>query len=203
MSGSTRAEAARGKGEEAWLLCERRASHAAASSRGAGGAAAGCSGRGSHAPAFHRTQPGHAPQRCWGNTPLFAQRWQGTHGCSAPNVNAGRRTFRHTPSQWPSGTLHAGACGGGAAHWRSAQSMGHRAWLAAQLGRVSKGRNHGSAASYYSAVPAAAASAAQSARQAWNSYAMAAYTPKLPGWFRSRLPEMPESALLPRAPLPT
>ena len=36
--------------------------------------------------------------------------------------------------------------------------------------------------------------AAVQAVRGWNSQAVAAYTPKLPGWVRSRLPEMPEGA---------
>ena len=194
----SRAEQARGKGEDVRLLCERRASHSAASSRGAGGAAAGCPGRSSHAPAQYSTQPAVSPA-CWGSSARGAQQWRHTHSCPT-HLSAGRRHLWHPPSCWqrspavqlPSRALHgAGACGSSRAH-QGMQSMGHRAWLEAQL---RMGRSY-SSASYYAAVPAAAASAAASARQAWNSYARAAYTPKLPGWFRSRLPEMPESAPL-------
>ena len=195
---ATRAEPPCGKGEEARLLCERRASHTAASSRSAGGAAAGCSGRSSHAPAHHRAQPAHAAG-CWWSGTQAASQWHRTRSCTT-HLHAGWRHGWHPPNRWSpppavqaqTGALHtAGACGGRAAHW---QSMGHRAWLEAQL---QAGRSYSSASSYYASVPAAAASAAQSARQAWNSYARAAYTPKLPGWFRSRLPEMPEGALAP------
>ena len=36
--------------------------------------------------------------------------------------------------------------------------------------------------------------------RSWHGYAVATYTPKLPGWVRNRLPEMPEGKQLPFLP---
>ena len=176
--------------EEASLLCQRLASNAAASSRSAWGAAAAPACVRSYAcgaqPSRHARTTGSAScmqtvKGMLAHTPF---------GSAAGQSNAlWRAHAQHAQRPWTSAALHAGGSrrvmAGLVVGTRPAvltHSLSHRAWLHWQLQRLGQ---HG--------TPTAACRGwAWGGVRAWNSYSMTSYTPKLPHWFRSRLPDMPE-----------
>lgn len=104
-----------------------------------------------------------------------------SHRSSTVHPGGSWRGSSYRFSALPSSSLRRGPplCSKGFASGGSA-----RVWGNAARGAVASARGHATWAGN------AAAQAAE--RMGWNSQAVAAYTPKLPSWVRSRLPEMPE-----------
>lgn len=199
---------ARAANEQAYLLAERLASNGAAGSR--------TSSHSSSSACLHRSQPRILRGRSEARQPSCSYSQHPPH--PYPAAARAVRTF-HSSSKSSVWQMHATvvakpavqvrvgvlatrgfaasstASGQGARRgYTSCSSLGHL--------RKSEPGNYAGAAGqamrrgYVTwTKPVSAQSvegAAASAKRAWESYSVAAYTPKLPGWVRSRLPEMPE-----------
>ena len=192
--GACRVQRLRAVDEEAALLCERLASNAAASSRSMWATSAASCAR-SHAcgaqPSLH-VGGLRSASSAWAVKGRLARPWSGSAAGQISSL--GWRHGWRAQRPWTSAVLlhvrrsHGGTAGS-VAGMRPAllpHSLSHKAWLHWQLQRLGQPQ-------LQQGAPAAAwRDLSWGGVRAWNSYSMTSYTPKLPHWFRSRLPDMPE-----------
>ncbi len=191
------------------LLVERLASHAAASSRAAVQPALGTKAahqvpRSCHnLPTWHNaTGLSETPAACMShrtfhcgvgrqrsNVYPYSLPWQ---ACAPSGSRSVRTIMGHVGSSHSRGAFAGTACAIMARGAR--ESRRGFAAMGCSGAAVAMSRGH--------VTWASTGNAAVQAVRRWNSQTVAAYTPKLPGWVRSRLPEMPEGAHSATVPLP-
>ncbi len=175
--------------EQAAQLSERLLSHAAASSRTAAQpSSASWAARLSGQRTAHHSTHSAPSQSYWhaaaAHSRDSAARMAHTHSCSTALPGA----------CWRVGMSTAGArfIISAGSFCRQGIALGGRGFASAGRARGFGQAARGAVGSCRGHATWAENAAVQAGRMGWNSQAVAAYTPKLPSWVRSRLPEMPE-----------